>query len=427
VNTKIIQLDAPENRVNVPAQSVTVAIAWRLKRHNAGKIAGGYTPILASVVEDAKKNNQYPPRWKQDVDERGAVVWVQPVASQFDKGDLTLEDAIYATEYSLSCGLNPLAHISMWYQGGQLQISTKYSIKVGWAEDMAAFSTEFVEMADADRTQHGLGKGDLGVIAYNILDADKSRYSDTILALVQGGAKFNEAKTLALKIISKSNGVGVVRTAEMGGNKKEPKGRSWYWLAQKRAISSAISFSHGDMTPARLARSAQGAFKPIGQEAIPLLADPGYPADADEDIQAKFIELQLNDRRRQVKAAAQSPEERHVQFHGNVDLMRGAVDEPGIGDEPEAVEDGQTVSGWPTDDPDFPQATEATASDPSIWLPDPKEFQTQVAFDFGLTWDEIRVILKDGLGYTGFRRELAQEMYLALQAHFGSDKPMVPY
>lgn len=64
--------------------------------------------------------------------------------------------------------------------------------------------------------------------------------------------------------------------------------------------------------------------------------------------------------------------------------------------------------------------------DPSQWLPDLDEFKGQMTFDFGMSWDEVKALLKD-LGFNGFKRETATEMYNAVAKFMADRKTLVPH
>lgn len=68
-----------------------------------------------------------------------------------------------------------------------------------------------------------------------------------------------------------------------------------------------------------------------------------------------------------------------------------------------------------------PMATTETA-DPSQWLPTAQEFQDQMTYDFKMSWDEIKGLLKD-LGFTGFKPVLATEMYNSVAKFVSGTKP----
>lgn len=80
---------------------------------------------------------------------------------------------------------------------------------------------------------------------------------------------------------------------------------------------------------------------------------------------------------------------------------------------------GETIKAWLTDGDEPP--AKLPHPDPSQWLPDLQEFSARATEDFGIAWVELKVILKDKCGFTGFKSENASEMYNCLAKYFASD------
>jgi hypothetical protein len=68
-----------------------------------------------------------------------------------------------------------------------------------------------------------------------------------------------------------------------------------------------------------------------------------------------------------------------------------------------------------------PDAGFVADSDPTQWLPNPQEFQEQMVYDFKMTWDEIKDLLKD-LGYNGFKSSMASDMYNAVARYIADQR-----
>ncbi len=308
-------LDAPGH--GLPERNVMHTIAGRLVKHHRGKVAGGWNHQAGRFV------------------------------AKWDKGDLLQDDALYATEFAVSHGLNPVGDISIWYIGGKLIVAIYWRILKGWAEMVAPFRTEFIDMTEVQRQRHGLQSGDLGVISYNILDADKDFYREVLMAAIKSGLKLGEAHRQAIPLVAKGSGVGIVLSKEMtkenGDPIAPPKGRSWPWRAETRSFRDAIGRSHGNPTPVMIKKYAEENLVGIAGPDLPVLADP-IMDDLNPAEQQRYLELNADLRKAKTKRDAMTPEELHAESQVSIDLMRGSIEdeETALGEEPdrEDVEDG---------------------------------------------------------------------------------------
>lgn len=297
-------------------------IATNMAEHWRGKVAGGYIPVAKPQIEKARSSGEFPTEWRKSFDIDGNEIVVRP-GTKKEQGDLLIPDAIRVTQKTLSRGLNPLAHISIWYQGGQLIDNVNYTIMKGMAEQQGASSFEFADMTPEDITRHNLKPVDIGKVAYLIMDTDKPLL---LRATMQFSAElgFREAKRQALEMIKKAKGIGIVRNAE---GLYALKGRSLDWTAEKRAGTDAIRRAFGEMTPAQIAHYASGQGF-LQQQDLNILASPDYQAVGalpDEDQQRYLKAAQITQ-----KINATSPQEIAESAKNNIDLMRNNGDDDPI-------------------------------------------------------------------------------------------------
>jgi hypothetical protein len=255
------------------SRNVIYTVAQRLRSHTAGKIIGGY---------ETNKDGQ-----------------LVPLKNAYAPGDLAPKDALYAVEYALTRGLNPYGHIHLWYQRSnksplpQLIIDIDWKILKGWAEWRNPFRTEYVKMNADERQKYGLKEGDLGAVAYNMLDADIKYYHQYQLEFIKSGIKPSEAKLLATQATAKSTGIGVVLASEMrtaqGKLVPPPKGRTWQWRAETRAFRDATRRSHGEPPPAQIKSYAQAQGVAIEDQHVGMLASESFPADIDTESQGRYL------------------------------------------------------------------------------------------------------------------------------------------
>lgn len=288
-------------------------IAVNMAEHWRGKVAGGYIPVTKSQIETAR-SGRLPPEWRKTHDIDGNEIVVRP-GTKKEQGNLLMADAIRVTQKTLSRGLNPLAHISIWYQAGQLIDNVNYTIMIGMTEQQGACSFEFADMTPEDITKHKLKPTDIGKVAYLIMDSDKVLL---LQATMQFSAElgFREAKYQALEMIKKSKGIGIVRKDE---GLYALKGRSLDWTAEKRAGTDAIRRAFGEMTPAQIAHYASGQGF-LDKQDLNTLASPNFQAVAQLPPEDQQFYIQAERTTANVKAA--SPDELKEAAQHNARVMR---------------------------------------------------------------------------------------------------------
>lgn len=278
-NQNKLVIDQKPKLLNDPGEGfqsrdVIYTIAKRLVKHTYGKIIGGYE--LAPDGKMIPSRNPYAP------------------------GSLTLDDAMYAIEYSLTRGLNPYGHISLWYQRlknspkPQLIIEIDYKVLKGWAEWMSPFRSEHFPMTDEERQINGLKTGDLGSITYNVLDSDVAYLHQYQMKLLDTKS-FDEAQRLAYKAVAKSRGVGVVKANEMkyndGNPLPPPKGRTWQWRAETRSFRDAVRRSHGEPPPALIKQYMRVEGLAIDENHLALMSASDYPDDIPVEDQERYLKI----------------------------------------------------------------------------------------------------------------------------------------
>jgi hypothetical protein len=314
-------------------QDTVINVARNLVEHYRGKVAGGYMPVTDAQLKTARKNG-VPDNWRQMPDQDGTMTYYRPGGKK-EEGDLYPPDAVRVVQKTFSRGLNPMAHISIWYQGGQLIDNLNYTIVKGMAEQQEKSSFEFVEMDSDERTRHGLTAGDIGKVAYLILDKDKSLKIEATMAFV-GELGFAEAKRQALEMVQKARGIGIVKK---GSVPYPPNGRSIDWVAEKRAMVDACRRAFGEMTPAQIAHYANGQGF-VKQEDLAALASPDYQtvAQLPSDAQQRYLEM---DRITQ-SVKAMPADELQAKVAANRAIMYQDDDDPlelSPEDDPDPVED----------------------------------------------------------------------------------------
>ena len=359
-------------------RDVIYTVANRLVNHTRGKIVGGYT-----------KNRD------------GQIV----PGGKYDTGDLILPDALYAVEFALTRGLNPYGQIHTWYQRSgnkppQIIVEIHWKVLKGWGEWRSPFSTETIEIiSPEDRERFGLQDGDLGALAYNILDDHKQEYFSFVkMFVVEFGAR--EAKKMAAQMVAKGEGVGVVRKAEMftrdGKPLQPPKGRTWPWRAGIRALRDAIGKSHGEPPPMQVRQYANSEGLAITESNVALLAEPQFPTDAPVDAQQRYLQLESNVQDHQPEA----PEVTKAKMMDHVALMRGAVSDDDFWDQE------MFNAGEGAENGEFEQVPD--------WKPTKVEFFETVQKELKFSQSDAVKLLKEA-GYEAFEVSDATEMYKALQ------------
>lgn len=293
--TKPIEVQIISNPgYGLPERNALFTVAGRLQKHYKGQISGRATNNGVTINTD----------------------------KAWDKGDLSLDEAIYVAQYSLSRGLNPFGDIHIWWYK-KLTVCEHWRIMIGWANLREKFSEHsFLIESPADRDKHGLADGDLGVVCFILKESSRPQwqmvYSTIIAAMLQTNkVDFDLAARKAYEATCPS-AVGVVAVKEMtGDNGKikqiDVKGWTWYQRAATRALRNAIGRSHGTPTPAEVMAYSQRLNPGLSLDA---LASPDFEPELTLEGQQRFFQLNRGQTNPQLG-----------NLSGNVQLMRGGGDD----------------------------------------------------------------------------------------------------
>lgn len=72
-----------------------------------------------------------------------------------------------------------------------------------------------------------------------------------------------------------------------------------------------------------------------------------------------------------------------------------------------------------------PLSDDLPEADPGLWLPTAQEFQEQMVYDFKMSWDDIKALLKE-LGYNGFKSSMATDLYNAVAKYVADQRTTEP-
>lgn len=273
----------------------------------------------------------------------------EPTSKSWDKGNLTLNEALFVVDYAMSRGLNPFGDIHIWYYKG-LMVTEHYRILVGWSQLRKPYSVTFKPIeSNAERMRNGMKAGDIGATAIVIKDSDRpawtAAFSAVLAAMGQSGNLDLDSARSQVDSIFATQAVGIVTADEMqdrNGESKaiDVKGWSWMQRAETRALRNALGRSHGTPTPVEI-KSYAAKLNP--NATMERLASPAFDPNLGEQ------NLQLSAIAHQEKI--QNDPDLAKKAKANINLMRGDEDEDGIGDdyesapkaEKEAVEDGEFV------------------------------------------------------------------------------------
>jgi hypothetical protein len=300
-NTDLIKIEAADmisaenmlTRFGIVSSDTVEGIALNMVEHHRGKVPGGYIKVTDEMIEKSRTTPGMASDWRRSHDQNGNEIIVRP-GTKREKGDLLYPDAVRVTQKTLSRGLNPLAHISLWYHGGQLVDNVNYTIMKGMAEQQGQSKFEFFDMSPEEVARHGLKPADIGKVAYLVMDSDKPLLLKATVEL-SSVLEFREARREALEMIAKAKGIGIVRKEE---GLYALKGRSLEWTAEKRAGVDAIRRAFGEMTPAQIAHYASGQGF-LSQQNVQALASPDYQSVAGlpaEDQQHYLAAAQITER-----------------------------------------------------------------------------------------------------------------------------------
>lgn len=295
---------------------------------------------------------------------------------------------------------NPFRGEIYGYQGrgGQLAIVEGYKLLIRWAERISPYNDTYDLIAAGE---NGVKPGDIGYRCW-IFRTDQR---EQLKFYIELGASFQEAWQMVAKAA-----VGVVTKSEMGS--PAPQGWTWDEVARKRALKNALNRAYGMPSIRELAEETwkvgQTETKAEDWETAEI-----YKTKAEQEHAA-----QVNAWHREAQT---NPSLTPDQVKAATAAMRNNGDDDPLDLSPEEGE----FTDLPAGDPDFP------AGNPGQWMPTLQEFKDQIGFDFGLTWDEAKDILKQG-GFAQFKGSDPEAMYNYLKDHhqafvIGGDKPMVPH
>jgi hypothetical protein len=218
----------------------------------------------------------------------GTIAGISPdgqrTGKSYHRGTLSLEEAIFAVQFSLSRGLNPFADIHIWWYK-KLVVSEHYKIMAGWARLREPYTDRCRPLPHDEKMTRSLAADDLAVRCYILKNANQPMFIECIRAQMDPWQALDIAATSA---------VGIVYADEMTdkeGKFKRIDVRGWDWQqrAEIRAFRSAISRSHGTPTPAEIQAYARQLNPNMTADA---LADPRLnPADLPPDAQNRFFAL----------------------------------------------------------------------------------------------------------------------------------------
>lgn len=212
---------------------------------------------------------------------------------------LSDQQAYAAAQYARLSGLDPFAKGFYAMPGGG--IHRHYAILVNWAQGKAPYTDRYLPLTAEEREVEGLPEDTIAWKCYIIRD-DRAHILGMYL---KAGLALDDALGLVA-----TRGIGRVsrkdRTGRDGKPTDPPKGWTWEKVAQKRALTDALSLSHG---------------QPTAQE-IRAISER-MPAHPDERA-ARYEEAVT-----QVAAesAGLSPAQHRERLAGNVQILRGDDEE----------------------------------------------------------------------------------------------------
>jgi len=163
-------------------------------------------------------------------------------------GDSLPPEAAWAlAQYARLTGANPFrGEIYAWVdKRGKLILAEGYKLLVRWAKRQCPYSEKYDPLPD-------LPEGYIGYRCF-ILRNDALPLLKT---LIEAGVNYQEAFGVAA-----TSAIGIIRKDEMWSNKYNkpidpPKGWDWEQVARKRALKTALNFSHGAPSLQEIARES---------------------------------------------------------------------------------------------------------------------------------------------------------------------------
>ena len=145
-------------------------------------------------------------------------------------------------------GLNPCSgEIYGWDSrgdgSGELITKVYYGIMVRWAQSQEPFSTRFTTTIDPETE-------DIASVCHLLRQSDRPLLKD----LLANNVDYHEALDWAT-----TQGIGVISKSERWSTRYKkwidpPKGRTWAWKAEKRALEDAITRAYGEPSTKELAQ-----------------------------------------------------------------------------------------------------------------------------------------------------------------------------
>jgi hypothetical protein len=197
----------------------------------------------------------------------GIAAQGQHTGKSWDRGTLTMDEALYCVQYALSHGLNPFADIHIWWYK-KIIVCEHYRILAGWARLREPYTDTYRLITDPDeRARHSLEPGDLATICYIMRDSQKDLFVECLRNSIDRWTAMEIASTTAIGIVLDAE----MRNKEGKLTRIDVRGWDWNQRAETRAFRNALGRSHGTPTPAEIQAYAQ-KFNPGLSPA--LLADP---------------------------------------------------------------------------------------------------------------------------------------------------------
>ncbi len=154
---------------------------------------------------------------------------------------LSDQQAYAAAQYARLSGLDPFAKGFYAMPGGG--IHRHYAILVNWAQGKAPYTDRYLPLTAEEREVEGLPEDTIAWKCYIIRD-DRAHILGMYL---KAGLALDDALDLVA-----TRGIGRVskkdRIGKEGKAVDPPKGWTWEKVAQKRALTDALSLSHGQPT-----------------------------------------------------------------------------------------------------------------------------------------------------------------------------------
>lgn len=275
-------------------------------------------------------------------------------------------------------GTIPGRDVHYFESKGRLLKVDDFKLLIRWANEKevmatgdpsAKFNDSYRDLTDEERISEKVFDGDVATYCTIISDRDM----DKVGGWVRNGATFEQALALV-----GTTAIGVVRK----GDNNIPKGWSAGQKARKLAQKATIRARYGQPSMDELAAFRRRWAK-VATDQDWQQVDQSLPLEA----QARLADLTAISREAQEAASKRTPEEREVALEERTNILRGPIEEIGIGDDepvihpdddrevkeaaanrvslglieekipwfsgPQSIEDAMLEEGWTFDDPDL--------------------------------------------------------------------------